>query len=58
MHFVRLAATLLKDEEFARYFEYDKIQLLLTVVTPLNVIWIFSKLVQTDFNMLTGAISD
>ena len=45
MHFVHLATTLLKDEEFARYFEYDKIQLLLTVVTPLNVIWIFSKLV-------------
>jgi len=30
MHFVRLATTLLKDEEFIRYLKYSKKKLLLT----------------------------
>jgi len=35
VHFVRLATTPLKDEEFTGHLEYGKKQLLLTVVTPL-----------------------
>jgi len=35
MHFMCLATTLLKDEEFTRHLKYGEKQLLLTVVTPL-----------------------
>jgi len=58
VNFMRLATPLLKGEEFARHLEYVENQLLLIVVTLINSTCTIMKLVLTDFNMLTGAISD